>query len=55
MSEQEVCSRLENRMKEKYSEVRRMSEQRNITMRDAAMMLAVRTVCAAMVTRGRQP
>ncbi len=55
MTEREVCSRLADRMKEKYTEVRRISEQRGVTMREAAMSLAVGTVCAAMVARGRQP
>jgi len=55
MTEQEVCSRLENRMREKFRAVRTAAQERGITMRDAAMMLAVKTVCAAMVARGRQP
>jgi len=55
MAEHEVVARLENRMREKYRAVRQMSEERKISMRDAAMLLAVRTVCAAMVARGRQP
>jgi glutamate dehydrogenase (NAD(P)+) len=55
MTEPEVVARLESRMREKYCAVRQLSEHRNITMRDAAMLLAVKTVCAAMVARGRQP
>jgi len=55
MAEHEVIARLENRMREKYRAVRQMSEERTISMRDAAMLLAVRTVCAAMAARGRQP
>jgi glutamate dehydrogenase/leucine dehydrogenase len=32
-----------------------MAAERKISMRDAAMILAVKTVCSAMVARGRQP
>jgi glutamate dehydrogenase (NAD(P)+) len=55
MSEQEVCVRLESRMREKFHAVHAAAQERGLTMRDAAMALAVKTVCEAMVARGKQP
>ncbi len=55
MVERDVCARLEDRMREKYYAVYQTARSRGVTMRDAAMLLAVKTVCAAMVARGRQP
>jgi glutamate dehydrogenase/leucine dehydrogenase len=53
MSEQEVKDRLERRMTEKFNEVWRLSEERKISLRDAAMYLGVKTVCNALIARGR--
>jgi glutamate dehydrogenase/leucine dehydrogenase len=55
MTEQEVCARLEARMREKYRAVRAVAQERQLTLRDAAMTLAVKTVCEAMEARGKQP
>jgi glutamate dehydrogenase/leucine dehydrogenase len=53
MSEQEVQDRLQRRMTEKFNEVWRLSEDRKISLRDAAMYLGVKTVCLALIARGR--
>ncbi len=53
MSEQEVKDRLMRRMTEKFNEVWRLSEERKISLRDAAMFLGVKTVCTALIARGR--
>jgi glutamate dehydrogenase (NAD(P)+) len=53
MSEQEVKDRLGRRMTEKFHEVWRLSEERKISLRDAAMYLGVKTVCNALIARGR--
>jgi glutamate dehydrogenase/leucine dehydrogenase len=53
MSEQEVQDRLQRRMTEKFNEVWRLSEDRKISLRDAAMYLGVKNVCLALIARGR--
>jgi glutamate dehydrogenase/leucine dehydrogenase len=53
MSEQEVKDRLGRRMTEKFNEVWQLSEERKISLRDAAMYLGVKTVCTALIARGR--
>lgn len=55
MAEIEVRARLEQRMKERFRAVHDASRERGITMREAAMYLAVKTVCTAFVARGRLP
>jgi glutamate dehydrogenase/leucine dehydrogenase len=40
-------------MTEKFNEVWRLSEDRKISLRDAAMYLGVKTVCLALIARGR--
>lgn len=55
MTEAEVVTRLENRMREKFRLVQQAAEERGGGLRDAAMLLAVKTVCMAMSARGRQP
>lgn len=53
MTEQEVKDRLGRRMAEKFNEVWKLSEERKISLRDAAMYLGVKTVCTALIARGR--
>jgi glutamate dehydrogenase (NAD(P)+) len=55
MTEQEVVSRLAARMREKFALVLNTARERSLPMRDAAMCLAVRSVCAATVARGLLP
>lgn len=55
MAEQEVQTRLQNRMTQKFNQVWRLAEERKLSMRDAAMYIAVKTVYEALVARGRLP
>jgi len=55
MTEAEVNERLRRRMTDKFNEVLRHSQKRGITMRQAAMSLAVRTVAEALAARGHLP
>lgn len=55
MSEKEVVARLRERMADRYRTVRAVAEQRGMTLRGAAMHLAVKTVCQALMARGYQP
>jgi len=55
MTEQQVVTRLHDRMSERYDLVCRLAVERNMTMRDAAMHLAVKTVCQALEARGYLP
>ena len=52
---EEVESRLQTRMAVKFQEVHALSQKQNLSMRDAAMYLAVKNVCAAMIARGQLP
>ncbi len=55
MTQQEVNSRLDERMVERFDRVHRLAEERGWPMRNAAMYLAVRTVCQALHARGYLP
>ena len=55
MTQAEVLQRLEGRMTERFAQVYELSRSRNLPMRDAAMYLAVRTVCQAVKARGYLP
>lgn len=55
MTEAEVRSRLQQRMVERFHQVRTLAAERRLSLRDAAMQLAVRTVAAALEARGRLP
>jgi glutamate dehydrogenase (NAD(P)+) len=55
MTREDVESRLQARMAVKFQEVYGLSQKQNLHMRDAAMYLAVKTVCAAMSARGQLP
>ncbi len=55
MTEQEVNQRLDRRMAERFREVLRLARQAGFTLRQAAMLLAVRTVCTAVAARGALP
>ena len=55
MSEAYVCGRLEDRMREKFGEVHRTAQEKDLSMRDAAMYIGVRRVCEAVKARGALP
>jgi glutamate dehydrogenase (NAD(P)+) len=55
MTREDVESRLQTRMAAKFLEVHTLSKKQNLSMRDAAMYLAVKSVCAAMGARGQLP
>ena len=55
MTEVEVRTRLENRMKEKFNLVAKTAKDRKLDIRQAAMYLAVKNVCTAIVARGALP
>jgi glutamate dehydrogenase (NAD(P)+) len=55
MTEAEVRARLHQRMTDKFHEVRDFALQRRLSMRDAAMQLAVKTVAQALEARGQLP
>lgn len=55
MPEDEVHKRLQDRMTHKYHEVRLLAERRGLSLREAAMCLAVKTVCDAQIARGLLP
>lgn len=55
MTEQEVVARLTARMREKFKLVHDTARTRSLSMRDAAMYLAVRSVCTATMARGLLP
>lgn len=55
MTESEVRRRLETRMREKFRQVFELARDRNLLMREAAMYVALKAVCSALVARGAQP
>ena len=55
MTEQQVQSRLKHRMSERFEMVHHLSRDRKLPMRQAAMYLAVKTVCEAVKARGYLP
>jgi glutamate dehydrogenase (NAD(P)+) len=55
MTEADVLTRLDSRMRERFRLVHQTSVAKKISMREAAMYLAVRTVCTAVVARGSLP
>lgn len=55
MTEKEVTERLKQRMADRFTEVLKLARQRNCPLRDAAMLLAVKSVCAAVLARGLLP
>jgi glutamate dehydrogenase (NAD(P)+) len=55
MTEEEVCERLKKRMRDKFRQVHAFSLERQVNMRQAAMLLAVKTVCDAKTARGCLP
>lgn len=55
MTEREVMQRLGERMAERFRQVYALSQSRKLSMRDAAMYLAVKTVCQATIARGYLP
>ncbi len=55
MTETEVRTRLEQRMKDKFALVLKTAQERKLPMRQAAMLLAVRNVATALEARGSLP
>ena len=55
MAEEEVRTRLASRMTKTFAQVYDLSRSEKISMRDAAMMLAVQRVCQAVTARGFLP
>lgn len=55
MPEEDVQSRLQKRMMSKFQQVRTLAHERRLSLRDAAMYLAVKTVCDAQIARGELP
>lgn len=55
MTEEEVLARLGKRMTDRFAKVHDLAKSRTLPMRDAAMYLAVRTVCQAITARGYLP
>ena len=55
MTEEVVEARLEKRMREKFKLVIDTAETKHLSTRDAAMHLALESVCAATVARGNLP
>lgn len=55
MAEEEVNSRLQQRMMSRYAQVKALSSERKITMRDAAMCLALKSVHTAVMAKGLLP
>jgi glutamate dehydrogenase (NAD(P)+) len=55
MTEDEVVARLEKRMRQKFHDVYALAQSRKLGMREAAMYLAVKTVCEAVTARGYLP
>jgi glutamate dehydrogenase (NAD(P)+) len=55
MTEEEVLRRLAQRMRERYGRVRELAKTRKLPLRQAAMVLSVRDVAAAVLARGLLP
>ena len=55
MTEAEVRSRLQTRMMERFQKVRAMAADRRVSLRDAAMLLAVKSVAEALEAHGQLP
>ncbi|MFB3893747.1 MAG: Glu/Leu/Phe/Val dehydrogenase [Phycisphaerae bacterium] len=55
MTEEEVLTRLYKRMTERFGKVWQLAADRRIHLREAAMILAVKTVCQAVTARGYLP
>jgi len=52
MTEADVLRRLAQRMRDRFAQVRAVAAERNVPLRQAAMMLSVRTVAEAVMARG---
>lgn len=55
MDEAEVNLRLQRRMTEKFRAVLELSRQRGLAMRDAAMVMGLKTVASALLAKGMLP
>ena len=53
--DRDVLRRLAQRMRERYARVRALAVERKLPLRQAAMMLSVRTVAEAVMARGLLP
>lgn len=54
-TEEEVRTRLHKRMVEKFAEVSAVAKERKLSLREAAMYQAVKTVAQALIARGKLP
>lgn len=54
MSKNDVLTRLEQRMRDRYKKVTQTAKSQKLSMREAAMYLAMRAVCATIAARGAQ-
>lgn len=55
MSREEVLIRMDKRMKDKFKLVHDTAKSRKLPTREAAMYLALRNVCSALIARGALP
>ena len=55
MTKEQVQDRLRDRMTRKFEEVSTLAGEKNLHMRDAAMYLALKNVCTALIARGTLP
>jgi glutamate dehydrogenase/leucine dehydrogenase len=55
MAREQVVTRLQTRMAERFAQVQDLATTEKIHLRDAAMHLAISSVCQALKARGYQP
>ena len=55
MTEAEVLHRLAERMRDRYGHVRQTALERRLSLRQAALLLSIRSVAAAVMARGLLP
>ena len=55
MTENEVLQRLAQRIHDRYTQVRQVAMERKLSLRKAAMLIALRNVAAAVMARGLLP
>jgi len=55
MTEAEVLQRLAERMRDRFARVRETAIERKLSLRQAAMLMSVRNVAAAVMARGLLP
>ena len=55
MTEAEVLRRLSERMRDRFSRVWQTARERRLSLRQAALLLSIRSVAAAVMARGLLP